>query len=113
MHDLIRHYCLVVFNSEYTGFLECISVNKPCSLYFPENKFNHLNSSYLLYYKHLLDNNIIHFSKKTILPLLEMNSSQLNQWWYSIDNQMIINNFKNKFSKHTNSLDELINITKN
>ena len=112
-HDLIRHYCLVVFNYDSTGFLECISVNKPCILYLPENKFNHLNSSYLLYYKHLLDNNIIHFSKKTILPLLEMNSSQLNQWWYSIDNQMIINNFKNKFSKHCSSLDKLINITKN
>lgn len=96
---IMNNYDLIIFNYYSTGFLECVSLNKPALIFNNEckksftDKFNkdlQILSKYNLYF-----NDINNFKSA-----FNYDISKFSSHWYDKETQNIINNFKKKFSNY-------------
>lgn len=98
---IINNYDLIIFNYYSTGFLECLSLNKPALVINNESKktFNYkfINDLKLLQIHGLYFNNINSFNEKFNYDIQSFIS-----YWHYPKTQIIINKFKKKYSNYEN-----------
>ena len=87
---------LVISTYNSTTFLELITINKPCLLYWDSNHWP-LNHNSITYFNTLKKAGIFHTNINSLVKKIQQISPNINKWWYNKQNQNVIQSFRNKF----------------
>jgi putative transferase (TIGR04331 family) len=109
----IENSNLCVFTYNSSGFYENLSNNIPSIMFINKNYLNEVDTKtrneFLILYK----NNIIHFEVENLKLFLEKNWKNIDDWWFSVKIQKIIDNFtKNNCLRSEDHINEFVKIIK-
>ena len=108
--DVIDDYDIILFNYYSTGFLECVSINKPCLILQTSIKntstiqmnipLNTNFENYITYFKY---NNIYNQSLSSVLDLFANSTKKYLNLWKSKEIQIKLKQFSEDYSKYQSS----------
>ncbi len=96
LYETLNETELVISTYNSTTFLELITINKPCLLYWDLDHWP-LNNKSQIYFNKLKKAGIFHTNINSLVKKIHQISPNINKWWYCKKNQNLIKSFKDKF----------------
>ena len=82
LYETLNQTKLAISTYNSTTFLELITINKPCLLYWDSNHWP-LNHHSKTYFNKLKEAGIFHTNINTLIKKIKQISPDINYWWYS------------------------------
>lgn len=108
--DIIDDYDIILFNYYSTGFLECVSINKPCLILTNEHQNTStvqmnipLNTNFENYITYFKNNNIYNQNLSSILDLFANSTKKYLNLWKNKKIQTRLKQFSEDYSKFQSS----------
>ena len=91
-YETINESKLIISTYNSTTFLELITINRPCLIYWDLNHWP-LNDNSKKHFGKLKRAGIFHTNVNSLVKKISEVSPNINKWWYSKNNQNLIKSF--------------------
>jgi putative transferase (TIGR04331 family) len=82
--------------------LERLAMNKPIIIFIDKSIWTFSKQSQF-FFDNLFKVNIVHYDPINAANFINLNYNSLDEWWYSIDVQKVVEEFTNSYAKNSDS----------